>query len=96
MFSRIQPLGPPGLLRSPDYLLIRELLQSSIGPRMLDRHAYKVPLPVEIDVDVLADLLGLGNLVVCKLHKGNAGIREVLFMQLEGKLSRLLEGRDNV
>lgn len=39
-----------------DNFLIRKLLQSGIGARMLDRHADEIPLPIEIYIDVLTDL----------------------------------------
>jgi len=41
---------------------------------MLYGHAHEVALAVEVDVDVLADLLCLGNLVVGELDQGRVGI----------------------
>jgi len=38
----------------------------------------RFPLTVKIDVDVLADLLGLSDIVVGELHEGSVRVREVL------------------
>lgn len=65
-------------LRPPGHFLIRELLEPCIRAGMLDRHADEVPLAVEVNVDVLADLPRLGDLVFGKLDESGIGVRKIL------------------
>jgi hypothetical protein len=56
---------------------------------MFDGHAHEVPLLVEIDVDVLADLLSLGDFIIRELDKGRVGVRKVFDFHLSLSLNDL-------
>ena len=54
---------------------------------MLDRHAHKVPLPVEIGVYIPANLLRLSHLIVGELNKGRIGVYKVFNSHLRDSLA---------
>jgi hypothetical protein len=65
------------MLGSSCDLLIREFFQPRVPTRMLDGHADEISLAVKINVNILADRLGLDHVALCELDQGRISVRKV-------------------
>lgn len=70
--------GPAFLLRPRDFL-VGEFLESGVVAGVFDGHADEVAMAVKVNVNIFADLPGLGRLLVRKLEQGRIRVREIFY-----------------